>query len=72
MNIPMEKKNLYIENKNRRKLPLRRSWLKINFEMKITILNQRMVFEGVNMTTKIVPPLEEPEGEVCSNMPLWK
>jgi len=40
--------------------------LKINFEMEITILNQRMVFEVVNMTAKIVPPLEELEGEVCS------
>jgi hypothetical protein len=34
--------------------------------MEITILNQRMVFEVVNMTAKIVPPLEELEGEVCS------
>jgi phenylalanyl-tRNA synthetase alpha subunit len=34
----------------------RRRWLKIIFEMKITILNQRMVFDVVNMTTKIVPP----------------
>jgi hypothetical protein len=34
----------------------RRSWLKIIFEMEITILNQGMVFEVVNMTTKIVLP----------------
>jgi len=34
--------------------------------MEITIFNQRMFFEVVNMTTKIVPPLEELEGEVCS------
>jgi len=40
--------------------------LKIIFEMEVTIFNQRMFFEVVNMTSKIVPPLEEPEGKVCS------
>jgi hypothetical protein len=25
-----------------------------------------MIFEVIYMTTEIVPPLEEPEGEVCS------
>jgi hypothetical protein len=34
--------------------------------MEVTIFNQRMFFEVVNMTSKIVPPLEEPEGKVCS------
>jgi hypothetical protein len=32
----------------------------------IIIFNQRIFFEVVNMTTIIVLPLEEPEGEVCS------
>jgi hypothetical protein len=49
-----------------RKLPFRRNWLKIIFEMEVTIFNQRMFFEVVNMTTIVVPPLEEPEGDVCS------
>jgi len=40
--------------------------LKIIFEMEVTIFNQRMFLEVVNMTTIIVPPLEEPKGEVCS------
>jgi hypothetical protein len=40
--------------------------LKIIFEMEITIFNQRMFFEVVNMTTIVVPPLEELEGDVCS------
>jgi hypothetical protein len=40
--------------------------LKIIFEMEVTIFNQRMFFEVVNMTTIVVQPLEEPEGEVCS------
>jgi hypothetical protein len=40
--------------------------LEVIFEMKVTIFNQRMFFEVVNMTTIVVPPLEEPEGEVCS------
>jgi hypothetical protein len=34
--------------------------------MEVKIFNQRVYFEVVNMTTKVVPPLEEPEGEVCS------
>jgi hypothetical protein len=34
--------------------------------MEVTIFNQRMFFKVVNMTTILVPPLEEPEGEVCS------
>jgi hypothetical protein len=34
--------------------------------MEITIFNQRMFFEVVNMTTIVVPPLEELEGDVCS------
>jgi hypothetical protein len=34
--------------------------------MEVTIFNQRMFFEVVNMTTKVVPPLEESEEEVCS------
>jgi hypothetical protein len=34
--------------------------------MKVTIFYQRMFFEVVNMTTIVVPPLEEPEREVCS------
>jgi hypothetical protein len=34
--------------------------------MEVTIFNQRMFFEVVNMTTIVVPPLEEPGGEVCS------
>jgi hypothetical protein len=34
--------------------------------MEVTIFNQRVFFEVVNMTTIVVPPLEEPEGEVCS------
>jgi hypothetical protein len=40
--------------------------LKIIFEMEETIFNQSMVFEVVYMTAKKVPPLKEPEGEVCS------
>jgi hypothetical protein len=40
--------------------------LKIIFEMEVTIFNQRMLLEVVHMTTIIVPPLEEPKGEVCS------
>ena len=40
--------------------------MKIIFEMEVTIFNQRVFFEVVNMTTIVVPPLEEPEGEVCS------
>jgi len=40
--------------------------LKIIFEMEVTIFNQRVFFEVVNMTTTVVPPLEEPEGEICS------
>jgi hypothetical protein len=40
--------------------------LEIIFEMEVTIFNQMMFFEVVNMTTIVVPPLEEPEGEVCS------
>ena len=34
--------------------------------MEVTFLNQRMAFEVVNMTTKILPPLEEPKREICS------
>ena len=34
--------------------------------MEVTVFNQRMVFEVVNMTTIVIPPLEEPEWEVCS------
>jgi hypothetical protein len=34
--------------------------------MEVSIFNQRMFFEVVNMTTKVVPPMEEPEGKVCS------
>jgi hypothetical protein len=34
--------------------------------MEVTIFNQRMFFEVVNMTTIVVPLLEELEGEVCS------
>ena len=40
--------------------------MEIIFEMEVTIFNQMMFFEVVNMTTIVVPPLEEPEGEVCS------
>jgi hypothetical protein len=31
--------------------------------MKVTIFNQRMVFEKVNMTTKVIPPSEKPNWE---------
>ena len=65
MNIPGNKK-LCTENKEGGKLPFGRSWLKIIFEMEETIFNQRVVFKVVYMTAKIVLPLEEPEGEVCS------
>jgi hypothetical protein len=40
--------------------------LKIIFEIEVTIFNQRMVFEVVNVTTIVIPPLEEPDGKVCS------
>jgi hypothetical protein len=40
--------------------------LEIIFEMEVTIFNQMMFFEVVNMTTIVVPPLEEPEGKVYS------
>jgi hypothetical protein len=40
--------------------------LKIIFEIEVTIFNQRMFFEVVDMTTIVVPLLEELEGEVCS------
>ena len=40
--------------------------MEIIFEMEVTIFNQMMFFEAVNMTTIVVPPLVEPEGEVCS------
>jgi hypothetical protein len=46
--------------------------LKIIFETEETIFNQRVVFEVVYMTAKIVPPLEEPEGEVCSGHGIMK
>jgi len=72
MNIPMELKKLYTKNEKGRKLPFKKSWLKIIFEMEITIFNQRMFFEVVNVTTKIVPPLEEPEGRFVVFMILWK
>jgi len=34
--------------------------------MEVTIFNQRMVFEVVNVTTIVVPLFEEPEGKVFS------
>ena len=40
--------------------------MEIIFEMEITVFYQRMVFEVINMTTIVIPPLEELEGEVCS------
>ena len=40
--------------------------MEVIFEMEVAVFNQRMVFEVINMTTIVVPPLEELEGEVCS------
>jgi hypothetical protein len=47
------------------KLSFERGRLKIVFEMKVTIFNQRMVFEKVNMTTKVILPSEKPNWEFC-------
>jgi len=33
--------------------------------MEISVFNQGMVFEEVNMRTKIISPLEEPNREIC-------
>jgi len=43
-----------------RKLSFKKSRLKILFEMEITIFNQGVVLEDVNLATKVMPPLKEP------------
>jgi hypothetical protein len=40
--------------------------------MEITIFNPRVIFKEVNLTTKIVPPLKEPDKKLCSSHGIMK
>ena len=42
------------------------------FEMEITIFNQGVVLEEVNLATKVIPQLKEPDWKLCSNHGIMK